>query len=99
MQGDSPVPACPNCGTSARTRAVAWRLLETSGELETVEGPFLDTISRGIETRGGQVVVETENRMLEVDRETSETTYRCSQCGRSWSVRSTTVKSALLEVR
>ena len=97
MDGPLPAPPCPNCGTASRTRAVAWRLLETSGELERVEGLLSDTITRGIETRGGPVAVEMENRMLEVDRETYETTYRCSRCGHSWSVRSTAVKRALLE--
>jgi len=93
------VQVCPKCGASSRVRAVAWRLIESSDELETVERPVPGTVRRDLEVRGGPILVEKEKEMLEFETDTYETTYACRSCGHSWSRNSTTTKKAVLEDR
>ena len=88
---------CPNCGARSGGRMVAWRLLDVDDEVEVTERSMPVHPSRGIEVRGGAVVLEKEKERIRVIQETHQMDYRCDRCHNAWSTKSALLREMRLE--
>ena len=84
LPSDSKRLDCPRCAAHRGGRIVAWRLRDSEEEIGEIEKPVAATPARGIETRGGAIMMEKVKQRIRVTEESFEETFRCEHCGYNW---------------